>query len=120
MAGFLEIKRRKIASRKARAKALESEIVKALVKNFDSIKRIYLFGSLAENRFGLHSDVDVAVEGIPEEAFIRALCTLNDISDDFEFDLVELNHITPSLRKRILEKGVLIYERKGGVEKAHK
>ncbi len=120
MAGFLEIRRRRAVFREAKARALESEIVKVLVKNFDSIERIYVFGSLAEDRFRRHSDIDVAVEGVPDEVFIRALCVLNDISDDFEFDLVELDHISPLLRKRILEKGVPVYDRKGSIEKVHK
>jgi len=120
MADFLEIRKRKAALRELRARALESEIVKALVENFGSIKRIYLFGSLAEGRFGLHSDIDVAVEGIPDEVFIRSMCVLNDISDDFEFDLVELDHISALLRKKILERGVLIYERKRDIEKVRK
>ncbi|MFQ6003270.1 MAG: nucleotidyltransferase family protein [Candidatus Zixiibacteriota bacterium] len=72
---------------------------------------MYLFGSLPEGRFDLDSDIDVACKGIPNEAFLRASALLDSLSPEFNLELVELDHISPLLRRRILEKGELIYER---------
>ncbi len=34
---------------------------------------VYIFGSLAEGRFTRHSDIDMAVTGIPPEKFFHAM-----------------------------------------------
>jgi predicted nucleotidyltransferase len=71
-------------------------------------ERVRLFGSLARGRVpGVHSDFDLAVEGLPPEAFLGCLGTLLQVLP-LPVDLVELESASPTLRERILEKGVVL------------
>jgi predicted nucleotidyltransferase len=54
------------------------------------IQRAYLFGSLLRpNRFGQHSDVDVAVEALDANHFFSAMAALSEVVGR-DVDLVEL------------------------------
>jgi predicted nucleotidyltransferase len=56
----------------------------------DGIQRAYLFGSLLRpNRFGQHSDVDVAVEALDANHFFSAMAALSEVVGR-DVDLVEL------------------------------
>jgi hypothetical protein len=66
-----------------------------------SIQQAYVFGSLTKpNRFGLNSDVDIAVEQINPERFFEAMSKLSTYLGR-EVDLVELNkcHFADKIRR---------------------
>jgi predicted nucleotidyltransferase len=70
---------------------------------------VWLFGSLAhEDTFGLRSDIDLAVRGIDPEEFFLAVAFLQDLSLDFEVDLVDIDRCRPALRAAIERTGVAI------------
>jgi predicted nucleotidyltransferase len=67
---------------------------------------VLLFGSLAEGRwFGEQSDIDVAVTGLASEAYFAAVARLQDLSVEFEFDLVDLDRCSARLHDRIIREG---------------
>jgi len=80
-------------------------------------KRVYLFGSLAFSmkggeRFGVTSDIDLAVEALPKKEYFQILAEVNRMSD-FEVDLVDLQSCSAPLREAILKNGVLLYGEEG-------
>jgi predicted nucleotidyltransferase len=69
--------------------------------------RVIAFGSLAHGAwFGPHSDLDLAAEGIPPEAFWRAWCALDHVDPTFEIDLVAIEEASERLREEVAEYGV--------------
>lgn len=70
--------------------------------------RVRLFGSLARGRApGVHSDFDLAVEGLPPKTYLASLGSLLQLLP-LPVDLVELEYASPVLRERILREGVVI------------
>lgn len=66
------------------------------------------FGSLARGRTpGVHSDFDLAVEGLPSNAYLGSLGRLLQLLP-LPVDLVELASAPRALRERILREGLLI------------
>lgn len=68
-------------------------------------QRVWLFGSLAENRPRPESDVDLAVEGLPAACYFDVLAELTETVGT-RVDLVCLEKAPGSLRDRVLETGV--------------
>jgi predicted nucleotidyltransferase len=76
------------------------------------VRRIWLFGSLAEGAFREGSDIDLAVEGLPGgSALFRAGVELEEIACPFPVDLVPLEEARPSLREKVLSRGTLLHDR---------
>lgn len=70
--------------------------------------RVVVFGSLAHGAwFETHSDIDLAAEGIPPDAFWRAWCTLDRLGAGFEIDLIAIESAPAQLRTEI-EQGVAL------------
>ena len=68
---------------------------------------VLVFGSLTdESRFDSRSDIDLAARGIREEDYLDALGALFDVSTEFLFDLVLIEHASPRLQRRIEENGL--------------
>ena len=77
------------------AKEIDEMIKKAteILKSFGATN-VYLFGSVAKGTNTEHSDIDLAVTGIPPEKFFEA------IGDTFgairrEIDIIDLDEKTP-------------------------
>ncbi len=71
--------------------------------------RVIAFGSLAHGAwFEQRSDIDLAVEGIPAEAFWRAWCALDRLDPTVEFDLIALESAPERLRDEIAQQGVAL------------
>jgi len=95
--------------RRERARRIIPSIV-VMLKRYGA-ERIILFGSMVEgDKFGGRSDIDIAVEGIKEEEFLRAYADCM-MEFDFEIDLKPLEKLTSLFRKMVLEKGEVIYEK---------
>lgn len=111
-------KRRALAERKAllawreQALALAQEATAVLREQFGATE-VILFGSLARPiRDGhalpihAHSDIDLAARGITENAYLRAVSRLLDLSDTTSIDLVRLEEAPPTLQQRIQQQGI--------------
>ena len=78
----------------------------ALKRRFGA-QRVILFGSLAhEAWYAVDSDVDLAVEGLPSDAFWQAWRAIEEIIGDRPVDLVEVETVSESLRNAIERSGV--------------
>jgi predicted nucleotidyltransferase len=60
-------------------------------------KEVFVFGSAANGNLGKHSDIDLAVSGLPPERFIQALGDAREILD-LPVDLVDLDEDNPFAR----------------------
>jgi predicted nucleotidyltransferase len=68
--------------------------------------RVVAFGSLVHPEiFGLHSDIDIAVEGIPWPEYLRACNAVEHMFPDFEIDLIDMAIISDLRRQRVNEYG---------------
>lgn len=77
---------------------------------FPRIKKILLFGSAAENKRTLFSDIDIAVEfdkiDLSESTQFRIKTYVND-----DIDIQVYNVLPDKIKKEIDEKGKVLYER---------
>ncbi len=81
--------------------------VATILRTRYSAKRVILFGSLAhEAWYVADSDVDLAVEGLPDDTFWRAWRAVEEIIGDRPVDLVEIETVGESLRSAIERRGV--------------
>lgn len=67
---------------------------------------VYVFGSVAEDRAGPDSDIDLAVRGLPHEAFFEAVGRIA-MSVTERFDLVDIDDPNP-FTEMLLRKGRLV------------
>jgi predicted nucleotidyltransferase len=71
------------------------------------IEKVILFGSLLDlSKFRYHSDIDLAVWGLPEQLYYQALKDILAISPDFSIDLIQIESASPSLQTVINNQGV--------------
>lgn len=78
-------------------------------------KRVYQWGSVLQpERFRSYSDVDVAVEGLPDPELIFRLQETADEHASFPVHLVELEKIEPEYAESIRQSGKLVYGRETG------
>ena len=95
---------RELAARARTDLAAAAEILKKY-----GAKKILIFGSLCRtDRFHSGSDIDIAVEGIPPQHFIRAAADLM-MATDFPIDLKPLEEVDDLFRDLINKNGELIY-----------
>lgn len=68
--------------------------------------RVAAFGSLVHRDwFSKTSDVDLAVWGLESEDYFVAVAKLQDLSPEFQVDLVAVEHCRPELRAVIMNEG---------------
>lgn len=77
------------------------------------INRVYLFGSRARGDAGSESDIDLCVEASKGFSLIDAglFADAVELSCGRPVDVISDAYLVPSMRKRILEDRVLLYER---------
>ncbi len=73
------------------------------------VEKVFLFGSCLEDERMAH-DIDIAVRGIKPRDFFKYYGRVSMVIDD-EVDIVDLDDVREHLYKRILSKGMVIYER---------
>ncbi len=77
------------------------------LKSRFGVRRVVLFGSLAHEAWSISdSDVDLAVEGLSEDAYWDAWRLAEEMISDHSVDLIELEKASPSLREAIERYGV--------------
>jgi uncharacterized protein len=115
MAQYRETARRRQAEReqallerRQQALALAHEAARLLRQRFGA-ERVILFGSLArDTAVHAHTDVDLAVWGLPEKEYLRAVSSLLDLGNDISIDLVRLEEASLRLRQLVETEGVPI------------
>jgi predicted nucleotidyltransferase len=108
---------RLVRERAARTAELEAkvrselpDIVKDLRKRF-GVRRVVLFGSFARGEIHERSDLDLAVEGLSERDYYRAVAAC--LSASVPVDLIRIEDATEALRSRIDEEGKVLQENPG-------
>jgi predicted nucleotidyltransferase len=72
--------------------------------------KIILYGSLAKGDYRADSDIDVCVEGIPDENYFRAIAECLMIIQR-PVSILDFQNVRGYLRERILKEGKILYER---------
>jgi len=99
---------RELDKRYAKARRVARMAADLLREGFGAT-RVILFGSLAHGLwYSEISDIDLACEGLASETYLLAVARLQDISDEFKFDLVPLESCRPDLREAILKEGLYV------------
>lgn len=77
-------------------------VVAEKLKSFGA-KRVIVFGSLIEGDFKMDSDIDIAVEDLPENKYIEAIIETEKIltTVDIDFDLVLYERAYPWIKERV-------------------
>jgi predicted nucleotidyltransferase len=97
-----------LAARLARAWRIARQCAQLLSEHFGATQ-VVAFGSLVRpGKFHAHSDIDLAVWGLNERLYYRAVSRLLDIDPTFSIDLVEVEFAAPCLRQTIEQEGVLL------------
>ncbi len=100
-----------LARRHQRALNDFQQIVDMIVKKYNP-KKIYQWGSLlSKDKFSEISDIDIAVEGLPDaQSYFNMLADAEKLTS-FPLDIVEMESIHELHKNMIIHKGVLVYER---------
>lgn len=87
-----------------------SDFSHLLAKRY-TLKRIYLFGSLAEGFFLKGSDIDLAIEGMDFEDYLKVLAEYRQIRG-IHLDILHLDFCKPQFKELILRNGKVLYGKK--------
>jgi uncharacterized protein len=81
---------------------------RALRKRF-TFDEMRAFGSLVSGRFDRHSDIDLAIKGLPSEYYFKAYAFLMDaIAFRHELDLKPYEDLDESMRRKVDKEGLSI------------
>jgi predicted nucleotidyltransferase len=99
----------------ARFKTARSDAYRAaklLVENF-GVRRVYMFGSLLdEEEFMMHSDIDLAVEGLDPDVYFSALNKISVVAHHgIHIDLIPIEDAHDFIKARIYSEGIILYEK---------
>ncbi len=81
----------------------------AMLKNDFEAKKVWVFGSLLDSsRFNDWSDIDLAVEGVPDSRYYSAVGAITRLITQYKVDLLDINECKEYIRKEIIREGKLI------------
>ena len=99
---------RDLALRHQRAWVVAKQASQLLKEQFGA-ERVAVFGSvLSDRRFHQRSDVDLAVWGLDEKVYYRAVSRLLDLDTTISVDLIETELAPPALQAIIEREGVTL------------
>lgn len=102
------LRRQQAAARYQEAWQTARQIAEFLRREYQP-DRIIVFGSLVHREtFGLHSDIDIAVEGIPWPEYLRAWNAVEELFPTFKVDLIDMAIVSDLMRRRITGEGQLL------------
>jgi len=82
-----------------------------ILKDKYKVKRIFLIGSLVKGFVHEKSDVDLVVEGLSPNLYMKALTELWDLLPaGIELNLIPFEDAFESLREKAVKEGELVYE----------
>ena len=80
-----------------------------LLKKQFGVQKVMAFGSITQkDLYHLYSDLDIAVWGLDERHYYRAVAKLLELDPDERVDLVRIEDAGNSLRDVIHQEGVLL------------
>jgi len=88
---------------------LAKEIAEIL-KNTYQVKRVFLIGSLVKGYLHDRSDIDLVVEGLTPELYIKALTQIYDnLPPGIEVNLIPFEDAFKTLKEKTLKDGMVLY-----------
>jgi len=82
-----------------------------LLKDKYQVRRVFLIGSLAKGTVHERSDIDLVVEGLPSDFYMKALTELWDLLPaGVELNLIPFEDAFTSLKEKTIREGEVIYE----------
>ena len=86
----------------------QDDIKKAIeILKENGAKEVFIFGSIANGKFNMNSDIDIAVRGIEGEKFYKVASILM-FELEKEFDLIDLDDKENRFSQMLLEVGGLL------------
>ncbi len=83
----------------------------AFLKERYNVGRVYIIGSLVRGVFHDRSDIDLVVEGLAPELYIKVLTELYDLLPaGTELNLIPFEDAHESLKERTINEGQLVYD----------
>jgi len=104
---YLEIKKKEDA-RRMRFREYARDIARRLCQDHGASK-VLLFGSVTTDSYCLPDDIDLAVEGLSDEVFYKAVFDVQGIAD-CRVDVVAIEDLPTRFRQHIYETGEILYE----------
>jgi len=80
--------------------------VASMLRERFGARKVILFGSVATGRLRSHSDLDLAVLGLPEEQYLEAFREASELVRPYQLDLVPVEMASAALRNRLAQEGV--------------
>ncbi len=81
-----------------------------VLKDKYKVRRVFLVGSLVKGVVHERSDIDLVVEGLPPNLYIKALTELWDLLPaKIDLNLIPFEDAFESLKEKTLKEGELIY-----------
>lgn len=80
-------------------------------KKYDSLEKVYLFGSRARGDYKDISDIDIAIDS-KEDITFKVLRDLDELRCIHTFDVVNINLIGDKLKENIEKDKICIYKSK--------
>jgi predicted nucleotidyltransferase len=68
-------------------------------------REAYIFGSVLNRKYRDHSDIDIAVYGLPEKYIYKVEGKIEELLEGAPFDLIYLEESPPHIARRIREEG---------------
>jgi len=100
-----EERQQELAQRRERAWQVARRAAVFLRERFYATQ-VVAFGSLVHGYwFSGTSDIDLAAWGLHSDDYFVAVAQLQDLSPEFEIDLVDVERCKPALREAILREG---------------
>jgi predicted nucleotidyltransferase len=100
-------------ARERAAHRLAPKAAALLRQGWPGIEGVWLFGSVAEGRTQSSSDIDLAVAGLPPEAFLTATAELDKLAASCQdpaipIDLVLLESLPLHWQQRIRDRAIVL------------
>ena len=80
-----------------------TKAAEAMRERWPQIRAVHLFGSVLDDRFRSHSDLDLLVEGLPPAALLDAIALAED-AGPLPVDLKRQEDLSDDLVQRLLRK----------------
>jgi len=86
-------------------------IIVGIAKRYDSVERVFLFGSYARGDAGAKSDIDFRVDVSKGTGYFKIAEIYGDIEDSFnaKVDLLTTGALSPDFLTKIEKEEVLLY-----------
>jgi predicted nucleotidyltransferase len=102
--------RRRAMDKKKKLQKLAKKCAEVLKDKY-KVKKVSLIGSLVEGFVHERSDIDLVVEGLPPDLYMKVLTELWDILPaGVELNLIPFEDAFESLKEKVVKKGELVYE----------